>query len=285
MGEVRQVFVSSENRDKALYPYGNSYTLHLTQPIKDIHKVELLYASVPNVLYNLTDGSNVITIEVGGVSNTFSLTPGFYNASTLATELTQTINAVSGVSVQYIQPIGKFLFVNPVASGTFDVTIPSSELGQMMGFTTTSAMTSNPPVTITSPPTVPLYANHARYANKNWLQSNVIANLAPNEGVFLDIHEFRTMFNEDALAISGDTYTGQNVSRTFGLIPMDVVAGGIKHFKKTSDYDFCVDFVNPIRKLDRLTVQWVDRRGKKLQFNGLEDNSFMVRIHTLRKNL
>ena len=93
------------------------------------------------------------------------------------------------------------------------------------------------------------------------------------------------MFNEDALALTGNTYTGQNVSRTFGLIPMDVVAGGIKHFKKTSDYDFCVDYVNPIRKLDRLTVQWIDRRGKRLQFNGLEDNSFMLRIHTLRKNL
>ena len=280
--EVRQVFVSSENRDIVKYPYGNSYTLHLTEPIKDIHKVELLYASVPNVLYNLTEGSNVLTMDVGGVSNTFSLTPGFYNASTLATELTQTINITTGASVQYIQPIGKFLFIHPTS--TFSVTILSDELRTMMGFVPTGAIPSNPPVTPSSP-NMPLYANHARYVSRNWLQSNVIVNLAPNEGVFLDIHELRTMFNEDALAITGNTYTGQNVSRTFGLIPMDVTAGAIKHFKKTSDYDFCVDYVNPIRKLDRLTVEWVDRRGRLLSFNGLEDNSFMLRFHTLRKNL
>jgi len=280
--EVRQVFVSSENRDKNRFPYGNSYTLHLTQPIKDIHKVELLYASVPNVLYNLTEGSNVLTMDVGGVSNTFSLTPGFYNASTLATELTQTINITTGASVQYIQPFGKFLFIHPTS--TFSVTILSDELRTMLGFVPTGAIPSNPPVAPISP-NMPLYANHTRYVGRNWLQSNVIVNLAPNEGVFLDIHELRTMFNEDALAITGNTHTGQNVSRTFGLIPMDVTAGAIKHFKKATDYDFSVDYVNPIRKLDRLSIEWVDRRGRRLKFNGLEDNSFMLRIHTLRKNL
>lgn len=286
MGEVRQVFVSSENRDTVLYPYGNSYTLHLTQPIKDIHKVELLYASVPNVLYNVTDGSNVIALKgVSFPTQVFSLQPGFYNASTLATELTQAISNTN-VSVQYIQPLGKFLFKTPLSTGKFSVNIGTQELANLLGFESSgvaypSTMSPPPPPSI---PTSPFYG-HTRYINSHFIQSTKIVNLAPNEGVFLDIHELRTMFNEDALALTGNTYTGQNVSRTFGLIPMDVVAGGIKHFKKTSDYDFCVDYVNPIRKLDRLTVQWIDRRGKRLQFNGLEDNSFMLRIHTLRKNL
>ena len=283
--EVRQVFVSSENRDKVLYPYGNSYTLHLTQPIKDIHKVELLYASVPNVLYNLTDGTNVITANVGGVSNTFSLTPGFYNSSTLVSELKYTLVGLTGLDVQYMAQYGKFIFTKPTGAPEFnDITINSQELADMLGFENGVTYTSqiSPPAT-TDP--VPLYSDHTRYLNKNWVQSTKIANLAPNEGVFLDIHELRTMFNEDALAITGNTYTGQNVSRTFGLIPMDVTAGAIKHFKKTSDYDFSVDYVNPIRKLDRLSVEWVDRRGRRLKFNGREDNSFMLRLYTLRKNL
>jgi len=283
--EVRQVFVSSENRDTVLYPYGNSYTLHLTQPIKDIHKVELLYASVPNVLYNLTDGTNVITANVGGVSNTFSLTPGFYNSSTLVSELKYTLVGLTGLDVQYMAQYGKFIFTKPTAAPTFDsITINSQELADMLGFENGVTYTSqtSPPAT-TDP--VPLYSDHTRYLNKNWVQSTKIVNLAPNEGVFLDIHELRTMFNEDALAITGNTYTGQNVSRTFGLIPMDVTAGAIKHFKKTSDYDFSVDYVNPIRKLDRLSIEWVDRRGRRLHFNGLEDNSFMLRLYTLRKNL
>ena len=281
--EVRQVFVSSENRDTDRYPYGNAYTLHLTQPIKDIHKVELLYASVPNVFYNLTEGSNVLTVDVGGASNTFSLTPGFYNSSTLVSEINYTVVTLTGLNIQYMAQYGKFLFTSPVPAPSFTITVNSSELADMLGFEDGVTYTSQ--VSLTPPSDPALYEQHVRYLNRNWLQSTKIVNLAPNEGVFLDIHELRTMFNEDALAITGNTYTGQNVSRTFGLIPMDVTAGAVKHFKKSTDYDFCVDYVNPIRKLDRLSVEWIDRRGRKVHFNGLEDNSFMLRFHTLRKNL
>lgn len=288
--EVRQIFVSSENRDIVRYPYGNSYTLHLTQPIKDIHKVELLYASVPNVLYNVTNGTKVISI-VDGVSQTdFSLQLGYYNASTLATELTQTIFSLTGVSVQYVQPTGKFLFIRPSGSGPFSVIIQTEELAKLMGFnwpagSVNITLPAALPPSTTSPGTNSLFAGHARYAGNYFLLSNVIVNMAPNEGIFLDIDELRTMFNEDALAITGNTYTGQNVSRTFGLIPMDVVAGAVKHFKKSTDYDFSVNYINPIRTLDRLTINWVNRKGQKVEFNGLEDNSFILKIHTLRKNL
>lgn len=281
--EVRQVFVSSENRDTDRYPYGNAYTLHLTQPIKDIHKVELLYASVPNVFYNLTEGNDVLTVDVGGASNTFSLTPGFYNSSTLVSEINYTVVTLTGLNIQYMAQYGKFLFTSALPAPSFTITINSSELADMLGFE--NGVTYSSQVSLTPPSDPALYEQHVRYLNRNWLQSTKIVNLAPNEGVFLDIHELRTMFNEDALAITGNTYTGQNVSRTFGLIPMDVTAGAVKHFKKSTDYDFCVDYVNPIRKLDRLSVEWIDRRGRKVHFNGLEDNSFMLRFHTLRKNL
>ena len=283
--EVRQVFVSSENRDQNKYPHGNAYTLHLTHPIKDIHKVELLYAAVPNVIYNLKDGSNVITISTDTGSNTytFSLTPGFYNSSTLATELTQTIGKRTSVSVRYISPIGKFLFVR--ATGDFQITVNSPALRSMLGINVQVGISSTFTHTTTNDGPVPLYNGHERYSGYHYIQSNIIVDLAPKEGIFLDIHELRTIFNEDALAITGNTYTGHNISRTFGMIPIDVVAGGIKHFKKASDYDFYVDYVNPIRSLDRLTIEWVDRRAKRVEFNGLEDNSFMLRFHTLRKNL
>lgn len=276
--EVRQLFVSSENRDTELYPSGNSYTLHITEPIKDIARVELLYASVPNTLYNLSNVSSNV-IEIGGTE--FNLPPGFYGASALATELTYTINTDTGITVQYLPAEGKFLFTRPVASTSFTVNILSSELATMLGM--------DPSTSSTSGVTSALY-NNTRYQGKEWVKSKRVANLAPNEGIFLDIHELRTMYNEDAKKLdrtSGTfiTYSGQNVSRTFGMIPMDVTAGAIKHFKKATDYDFTVDYTNPIRKLDRLQIKWVDRLGRPVNFNGLEDNSFMLRFYTLRKNL
>ena len=61
--EVKNVFVTSENRDTAQFPYGNAYTLYLTNPIKNIRKVELVYASVPNTLFNLTSNANFISFS------------------------------------------------------------------------------------------------------------------------------------------------------------------------------------------------------------------------------
>jgi hypothetical protein len=39
------LFADSKNRD---YPSGNSYVLHLTRPIKNIERVDLVSARVPN---------------------------------------------------------------------------------------------------------------------------------------------------------------------------------------------------------------------------------------------
>ena len=66
---------------------------------------------------------------------------------------------------------------------------------------------------------------------------------------------------------------------------MDVTGGAVKRFKKFSDYDMSIEYTNPIRKLERLTVKWVDKNGQLLNFNGLNDNSFILRFHTLRQNL
>jgi hypothetical protein len=40
----RLVFADSLNRDESLYPHGDSYVLHLTTPIKNIERVDLVSA-------------------------------------------------------------------------------------------------------------------------------------------------------------------------------------------------------------------------------------------------
>jgi hypothetical protein len=42
----RLLFADSKNRDVQLYPSGSSYVLHLTTPIKDIERVDLVSARV-----------------------------------------------------------------------------------------------------------------------------------------------------------------------------------------------------------------------------------------------
>ena len=74
------VYADSNQRDTSLFPSGNSYTLHLTRPIKNVTRVDLVSVVVPNTVYNLTGTSNVL--RVSGTSNIW-LNPGFYTATSL----------------------------------------------------------------------------------------------------------------------------------------------------------------------------------------------------------
>lgn len=290
VGETRNVFVSSENRDTALYPNGNSYTLHLTTPIKDISKVELLHASVPNTMYNLTNGSNSVafsnaTSSIGDPLTYFSLPVGFYGATVLSEQIQNAISNTSNIVVDYLDAEGKFLFTRDTSpDGPFQMAPGTTEMAKLLGFDDTSTLTSTN-VAVETDLNLPLYSDNLLYRGKEFIKSTNVVNLNANEGVFLDIEELRTIFNEDAKAITGNTISGQTMARSFGMIPMDVTAGSVKRFKKFSDYDLNIDYPNPIRKLERLTVKWVDKNGQTLNFNGLNDNSFILRFHTLRQNL
>ena len=268
--ENKNIYVTSSNRDTTKFPYGNSYTLYLTTPIKDITTVELLYASVPNTMYNVTDGLSGLKIE-GKFANVF---PGFYSGSGLATAIT---NSAAGATVSYLENEGKFLFTH---NDTFSLEMLSPELAALMGFSVGS-------ITATETADSPYKDNSSLDAH--YIKSDRVAEMNPVDGVFLDIVELRTMFNECTPMGSPLASQNQNhissASRSFGMIPMDVPNGSTKSFKKDTDYDLFVDYPYPIQKLDRLTVNWVDKNGKLVHFNGAETNSFILRFHTLRKNL
>ena len=293
MNEVKNLFVSSRNRDINLYPAGNNYVLHLTTPIKDIHKVELLTCSVPNTLYNIIDGTEILKIKINGNSNSFSIPSGFYSGSGLANEIRAAIYPLTKIEVIFKGNEGKFFFKT---INKFTLAFTTPEIARIFGFTT-SSMSAVPTNNITSPPLmIPLYdwnenlppgTPGGSVTNWSYLKSNVVANLNPNDGIFLDISELRTPFNEDCKKSESvdNFYSGQNISRVFGLIPMDVSSGAIKNFKKETDYDLMTSYPNPISTLDRVTVKWLDKNGQQVNFNGADDNSFILRFHTLRRSL
>jgi hypothetical protein len=287
---IKNIFVSSQNRNTSLYPYGNSYTLFLNTAIKQVKKVELVNASVPNTLYNVSNGSNVISVgnagAVGGLL-TFSIPNGFYSAPGLASELVFALGNATGINVQYVSNEGKMLFTN---TSVFNMVINSAELAPLLGFPasvvgqvlSTSFVSSSPGSQV-----YPLYSDNTQYRGLNWIKSTQVVTMVPIDGIFLDIQELRNFNNEDAQAMTNQTpssfqtYSGSNTSRTFGMIPLDVSSGNIKMFKKNTDYDLNVEFPYPIQKIDRLTIQWTDVNGNVVSFNGLEDNSFLLRFHII----
>jgi hypothetical protein len=196
-------------------------------------------------MYNLTDGINVLNIQGVGQK---SIPTGFYNTWDLAAQLT-----VAGLTTSYLSYNGKFSF-----TGTF--TVNSTQLAQMLGV----------------PVGVPITSS-----------SNTVTNMSLGEYVFLEIDELKTpshvftgaMTQVRQSNVYWTTVTGANTERAFAPIPLDVVSGTIKNFHENKDYKVSVKYPEPIGSLDRLTVRWLDVSGQPLNFNGLNTNSFLLRLH------
>lgn len=242
---IQYVYVDSINRNT---PYGNSYSVNLKSDIKNITQVDLVSVNVPNVLYNITRGLNVLNCD--GLD--YSIPIGAYNAVQLAAAITTTIPHMCDYVPLTYQ--GMFVFSN--LNSQFTLTFNTPEIQQRLGF-------SNTIITANNTDLRPYYTGYV-------VSSDVIIDLTTSQYALLDVDELRT-----------DAFIGSTVSRIFGPIPMDVVPSTVKSFKENSDYKYSVYFKSPIPKLSRLTVRWTDSDGNMLLFNGLERNSFVLRIHTL----
>jgi len=273
--ETHYLVVNSNLRDTTLYPSGNSYTMYLTNPIHDITRVELIQASVPNIIQNLPDGTNAIALD----GSTFSLPNGFYSANGLAAEVQNAIEPVTNVSVTYLSNEGKYLFSRPTTdpNGNFTLTL-SSALATLMGFTSTTTGTSAPVANDTPPTTFALYANNDRYQNTTFLKSDQLVNLTADNYVYLDINELNTGRMQQAQKIDTNSFSTSASQNNFGPIVLDVSSGAIKHFSETSDYEYGVDYYPPISQLSRVTVRWRKTDGTPINFQGLNENSFMLKI-------
>lgn len=264
---TRLLFADSKNRDTTLYPYGNNYVLHLTTPIKNIERVDLVSARVCNSMYNLNQGSNVLSVS----SSNVSINPGFYSVYGLAQALTAPLAtgpwAASPVTLDYLPDEGHFIFSS---TASFTVWVHSQELATMLGLARGTMYTSAL-ATGTDP----------AYATKYIVRSVTLVNMALNEYVFLDIDELRTPSHVDtgSLVNSTGTVSGSNANRNFAPVMMDVGSACIKNFHENKDYKVSVSYPEPIASLQRLTVRWVDASGAPLNFRGWETNAFVLRIH------
>lgn len=265
------IFADSLQRDTTLYPSGNSYTLHLTNPIKNISKVDLVSAVVPNTMYNLTSTSNVFRID----SSNIFLNPGFYTTTSLVSAFNSSLQVTSGLAqMAYLSGEGRFILYGNLASVTVLTDDMSRILGLPVGTTTSSLLSANKE-----------YAGMWPGATK-YVKSSSVINLSVNEYIWLDIAEFRTPLTVDARQLTKQawgqvTTSGSTAATSFALVPMDVSSGCFKSFKENSDYRVSVEFPSRIDSIERLTVTWRDRYGAPLIFNGLDTNSFGIRVHTV----
>lgn len=244
MTSVYYIHIDSKNRDTTRFPYGNTYVITLPHVIKSVVKVDLIAAKVPNSMYNLTAGTNVFSTN----TVTVSLENGFYSAQLLADEINERLNV--NESIQYLQAEGKFVYLTN--DSTSAITVNSEEMSKMLG------LTQNKTYTVAS---LDVAINGFSYGVK----SDRVVDFSLNEFVFLDIEEFRTPFFSE--------------TNTFAVIPMDVPSTHVKTFKENTDYIMSQTLTSQ-QTISKLTIHWYDKNLKHLNFQGFENNGFVLRVHT-----
>jgi hypothetical protein len=217
-----------------------------------------------------SDGWNsVTTTKLKNVA----FNPGFYSTCSLVDTFNNT-NQVPNVTLSYLDSEGKFIFTGNLTSVTTLTQEIADILGLPLGTTLARPIATNA-----------VYQGLYPSANAYVVSTNIVS-LEMNDYIWLDIEEFRTPFTTDARKLILNpqgvyTTTSNTSARSFAIIPMDVPSGDIKAFKEANDYPIYVSFPSRLDSLDRLTISWLDRNGKPLDFHGLDVNSFTLRLHTV----
>lgn len=275
---MEYIYVDSRTRDTSAYPNGNTYTLYLQNHIKNIYRIDLINAVVPNSMFNYTGASSATFLTAN--STAIKLYPGFYSASSLVAELSNNYAFTgAGLSITYNTADGKFI-ISGGSSSSFTITPGSQQVATILGL---------PNSTVTSAKgNVGDYPDNNTYGSIHIIKSRSVADFTANEMVFLDIAELRTnkMNSSGQLVSVKDktvttmTVDGHASSKSFACIPMDVVSGSIKVFKEHTDYLISIVYPQMIEKLSRLTINWIDVFGNSIIFNGANNNSFILRVYT-----
>jgi len=261
MKETKEyIHLNSENRDSNAYPSGNSYTMYLPKPLKNIVSAEIMVARVPNTIYNITTSGQILVTQ----DSTVSLPAGFYaDPVVLATEISNRLN--SSETFQWIPAEGKFIYLHKTSVTSF-VTVTSDDAATLLGFTT-GTVNYTIPVSL-SDTSITGYTK--------CVKSPTTGDMTKNDFIFLEIPELGHTRFQDA---SSGPYNAMNASGLFTGITLDVPPNTVKIFKH-NDYPISVTYDVPIASISKLTVKWYDKNRKLVNFQGLEDNAVILRFTT-----
>jgi hypothetical protein len=175
----------------------------LTTPIRNITRVDLVSAKIPNTTYNLTATSNIV---INGSANV-SMVPGFYSTTTFCSEFNNSNQTTTRVN--YSAAEGRFIFY----SSTLSSLSATGQLANIIGIVSASSFAAS---------SNPSYATNVVYSGMNLIKSSNVVDLSTNDYLWLDIDELRTQSTFDAKRIInmplsnvvGDTPTTTTVAQT-----------------------------------------------------------------------
>jgi hypothetical protein len=72
------IIVDSRQRDYSIYPSPNSYLVNLSEPHRNVERIELTAAMLPKTEYNIYSDNNLLLVTINGLTQTLYLETGQY---------------------------------------------------------------------------------------------------------------------------------------------------------------------------------------------------------------
>jgi hypothetical protein len=125
------IIVDSRQRDYSIYPTPSTYLVNLSEPHRNVERIELIAAMMPKTEYNINSENNLLIVTIGGLTQQLTLTTGQYligsnvhgninykaNGSVVFTGILAELQRVLNLHTNSAQNFNVFLVTTPESSG------------------------------------------------------------------------------------------------------------------------------------------------------------------------
>lgn len=275
--------VDSSQKNRAIFPNSNDFAVYFRNPLTNIVRVDLAFAEVPNISFNVNSSNQAFALEelIGSSAPHtvyFNLQEGHYDITDLCTELTRLLNLHSTatgqpytvdslarqnkVSFRAKQPVTRFRIL-------FE---EESACSRLLGFDAVDTPYND---TITSDD--PLFSGA--------LISSGYVDTTGDHYVLLSSPELDTNLHEVSYSPNGQGLVSGAPPNCFGRIALVGEAGSLVTYSGgISGYPIFKEFRPPIARLDSLHLSWLRRDGTPADFQNL-DNSIQLHCKCVSRSL
>ena len=109
---TKYVNICSIDRNKALFPKSNHYTIHLHPPIRNVYSIQIIRGCIPKGEYTVNENNNIFVISKGPFKSTLQLVQGDYDIVTYIAMLNLEL-APLNITATFNALLSKIQFTTP----------------------------------------------------------------------------------------------------------------------------------------------------------------------------
>lgn len=248
-----RVVVDSRVRNKNLFPNPNSYEIPFEDDINDVKTAKLIYMDIPMSLYIINENFNTIYFNINSISYMATIPTGNYNASELASEIQNQMNAITtsasvstSFTVTYNTRLDKFTFTSSLLAFSLLFADKPRNLSILLGFSD-------------------IKTQYTSDTNRQ-ITSEFRINLNYNNYIIMDIEQFDMLKSID-----------RDLNKSFAMIPHNSTNLNI-----IDELNIIKHFSPSIPRLNKLRVRLYDRFGNPYDCQNM-DHRFEITFTSFKQ--